>query len=102
MRTALDGPAALRMADTFRPDAAVLDIGLPVMSGYEVAQRMRQVAGLERIVLVAVTGYGQEEDHRQAKSVGFDAHLVKPASIEALAAVLRRVDTRQPGGTPLG
>jgi two-component system CheB/CheR fusion protein len=90
VRTAGDGPAALEAAAAFRPDVVLLDIGLPGMDGYEVARRMRDQAGLKETLLVAVTGYGQEEDRRRAEQAGFDAHLTKPAHPNELLAVLLR------------
>ncbi|HET7586875.1 MAG TPA: PAS domain-containing protein [Gammaproteobacteria bacterium] len=77
-RVAYDGAAALGAAKEFLPTVALIDIGLPAMDGYEVARRMRQVTGLEKITLVAMTGYGQESDRRRAREAGFNEHLVKP------------------------
>lgn len=86
-RTAGNGLAALELVEQFRPHAAVLDIGLPDMSGYELAPRLR--AALDhRITLVAVTGYGQPGDRQQALAAGFDAHLVKPVDIGSLCQAL--------------
>jgi CheY-like chemotaxis protein len=82
--TARDGPSALEAALEFRPDVVLLDIGLPGMNGYEVAQRMRQEPGLQKAVLVAITGYGQESDRQRSREAGFDHHLVKPPDIDAL------------------
>jgi PAS domain S-box-containing protein len=79
-----DGPSALRLAREFRPDIAVLDIGLPVMDGYEVAERLHAMAGFETLPLLAVTGYGQLEDRARSKAAGFEAHLTKPVAAEAL------------------
>jgi PAS domain S-box-containing protein len=87
VRTAPDGAAALEAARAYHPEVILLDIGLPRMDGYEVARRIRAQAGLEDVVLVAVTGYGQEEDRRRAAAAGFDAHLVKPADLAALLAL---------------
>jgi CheY-like chemotaxis protein len=86
-RVAYSGPEALACIESFRPDLALLDIGLPGMSGYELAQRLRTLAphGLR---LVALTGYGQLEDREQARAAGFDDHLVKPADIQALERTL--------------
>lgn len=79
------------MALEFAPDVVLLDVGLPVMNGYEVARRLREHAGYDRLRLVAVTGYGQENDRRQAKEAGFDAHLVKPVSIQRLEQTIREL-----------
>ncbi|MDI1429631.1 hybrid sensor histidine kinase/response regulator [Polyangium sorediatum] len=78
-----DGPQALALAATFRPEIGILDIGLPVMDGYELALELRTTYG-ERITLVAVTGYGQEHDKRRAFEAGFSRHYVKPVAADAL------------------
>ena len=88
VRTACDGPTALETAAAFRPEVVLLDIGLPQMDGYEVARRLREQVGLKEALLVAVTGYGQEEDRRQSDAAGFDAHLVKPADPAVLLKLL--------------
>jgi PAS domain S-box-containing protein len=92
VRTAHDGLTALNVAGEFLPEVVLLDIGLPTMDGYEVARRLRQQTGLENVVLVAVTGYGQEEDRRRAEEAGFDAHLTKPAEPAALQRLLARTE----------
>jgi PAS domain S-box-containing protein len=89
---AFDGSGALVVASRFRPDVIFLDIGLPGMDGYEVARRLRREPG-PAPWLVALTGYGQEEDRRQALAAGFDEHVVKPASMPRLADLLRRAGT---------
>jgi CheY-like chemotaxis protein len=68
----------------------VLDIGLPVMDGYELAQRLRANPVFPSLRLIAVTGYGQKEDRDRARAAGFDAHLAKPVAIEALMALIHR------------
>ena len=78
VRTAHSGPAALDIVAEFRPHVAFLDIGLPGMSGYELAQRLREMPHLTGLSLVAVTGWGQEEDRRQSIAAGFIHHLTKP------------------------
>jgi len=83
-----DGLTALEAAQTFRPDVAFLDIGLPGMNGYELAQRLRQLPGCESVLLVALTGYGQEEDRRRALAAGFDEHLTKPVRYDTLQRLL--------------
>lgn len=85
---ASDGPAALIAAREFRPEAILLDIGLPGMDGYEVARRLRVQPETAGILLLAVTGYGQQEDRQRAEAAGFDHHLVKPIDPEALARLL--------------
>jgi CheY-like chemotaxis protein len=88
VKSAYDGPAALQAALDFLPGVVVLDIGLPEMNGYEVAQRMRQEPALQNAVLVAITGYGQELDRQRSQEAGFDHHLVKPPDLEALLQLL--------------
>lgn len=85
---ALTGPQALSEYATFDPDIVLLDIGLPMLSGYEVAQKIRQQSGKERPFLVAVTGYGSMEDRQQALASGFNAHLAKPVDLEQLRTLL--------------
>jgi signal transduction histidine kinase len=85
---AYDGGAALELARSFQPDIAVLDIGLPVMDGYELARRMREQLGPKGLRLIAVTGYGQETDRARGREAGFDHHLVKPIALEALEPLL--------------
>jgi PAS domain S-box-containing protein len=87
---AYDGPSAIEAARGFRPDAILLDIGLPIMSGYEVAARLRREECCKDAVIIAVSGYGQEEDRRRSKEAGFDDHLVKPVDLDLLAAKLCR------------
>ncbi len=83
-----DGPAALELATTFKPDIAVLDIGLPVMNGYELAERLRATLGSEKLRLIAVTGYGQDADRARAREAGFEHHLIKPVELDALLSLL--------------
>jgi len=87
-RVATDGPRALEVADEFPAAIGVLDIGLPVMDGYELARHLRARG---QIRLVAVTGYGQPSDHERSRAVGFDAHLVKPIELGQLARLLDRL-----------
>jgi CheY-like chemotaxis protein len=90
-----DGPAALELAKTCRPDLVFLDIGMPGMDGYEVARRLRKTAGLEKIVLAALTGWGQQEDRRRTAEAGFDHHLVKPPEAKALEGLLSDLEMRK-------
>jgi CheY-like chemotaxis protein len=80
--------AALEHAKSFHPDVVLLDIGLPEMDGYEVARRIRKIPDLERVRLVALTGYGQPEDRLRTESAGFDDHLVKPVEFPALSRAI--------------
>jgi signal transduction histidine kinase/ActR/RegA family two-component response regulator len=90
VHTAYDGPTALDVARAQPPDVVLLDIGLPGASGLEVARRMRQDLGLNDALLVALTGYGQDEDRRRSEEAGFNAHLVKPVDLDALHDLLAR------------
>jgi len=78
VRLAHTGRQAIEASETYRPDVVLLDISLPDMSGYEVARRLRSASGGAPPVLVAVTGYGLEDDRLQAKEAGIDLHLTKP------------------------
>jgi CheY-like chemotaxis protein len=93
VRTAYDGPAALEAARAFEPQAMLCDLGLPGMSGYELAARFREQPVFQRTPLIALTGYGQEEARRRALEAGFDYHLVKPVEPEALDALLDSLRT---------
>jgi signal transduction histidine kinase/CheY-like chemotaxis protein len=83
-----DGHAALQAVRDFRPEIVLLDIGLPGMSGYDVARALRALPECRGMVLAAVTGYGQEEDRRRSREAGFDYHLTKPLAPSALAEVI--------------
>jgi CheY-like chemotaxis protein len=87
-RAAYDGPSALTAAQAFAPDVALIDLGLPVMDGYELAHRITDDPRLRHIKLVAVTGYGQRRDREASKQAGFAAHLVKPVDTEQLRDVV--------------
>jgi CheY-like chemotaxis protein len=84
-----DGPSALLLAAQFRPQVALLDIGLPVMDGYELATHLRNIPELDGLQLIAVTGYGQESDHQRSRAAGFHHHLVKPVGVGVLEAVMQ-------------
>lgn len=86
--TAHDGVEAMEAAARLQPDAILLDIGLPRLNGYEVARRIREQQGDARPVLVALTGWGQDEDRRRSEDAGFDAHMVKPVDDVALGRLL--------------
>lgn len=88
VRTAHDGRSAIEQAATFLPDVALLDIGMPGMNGYDTGRRVRELRGLEKVVLVALTGWGQEEDQQRTEEAGFYAHLVKPVDLAALQELL--------------
>ena len=88
VRVAYSGQDALETAAEYLPDIILLDIGLPGIDGYEVARRLRSHAQLERVKLIAVTGYGQEADRLQSQEAGFDYHLVKPVDAQKLQDLL--------------
>ena len=88
VRVAHDGANALDLAPGYRPDVVILDIGMPGMDGYEVARRLRQRPEVGGAFLVAVTGFGQEEDRRRAMEAGFDRHLTKPTDVQELKGIL--------------
>jgi PAS domain S-box-containing protein len=86
--TAHDGPTALELTRTHHPDVVLLDIGLPGMDGYEVARQCRRDSGLDQLILIAMTGYGKDEDRRRSQSAGFNAHFIKPVSLDDLRLML--------------
>jgi CheY-like chemotaxis protein len=88
VRTANNGPEALRIAAEYGPEIILLDIGLPGMNGYDVARALRRASADGRPVIVAVSGYGSQEDMKRSVEAGFDAHFVKPMEISALQEFL--------------
>ncbi len=92
-QTTYSGRQALELAKTFRPHAMLLDIGLPDVNGYTLAQRIRESSWGKRVLLIAVTGWGQTEDRRRAQEAGFDHHLAKPVAPEAIESALRMLGT---------
>ncbi len=88
-QTAFDPPSALKLVGDFRPDVILLDIGLPVMDGYELAHRIRQIPELRSARLFALTGYGQDSDRAQSLELGFERHLAKPIEIDILDSFIR-------------
>ena len=101
VRTAYAGPTALEVTDDHHPDVILLDIGLPGFSGYEVAKRLRQQPNFSNVVLIAMTGYGQESDRSRSIESGFDHHLVKPVPYEQVLQILATVGTTKQGGPRL-
>jgi CheY-like chemotaxis protein len=85
---ACDGPSALETAEQWQPQAVFLDIGLPGMDGYEVAERLRELPHAKDAVLIAITGYGQEDDRVRSRRAGIDHHLVKPVAPDALRSLI--------------
>lgn len=89
VRVAHDGLAAIESAREFRPDIMLLDLGMPRLDGYETCSRIRAEPWGKDIQIVALTGWGQDEDRRRTSAAGFDHHLVKPVEPEALEQLLR-------------
>jgi signal transduction histidine kinase/ActR/RegA family two-component response regulator len=96
VRTAYDGVEALQIAEQFAPQVALLDIGMPNLNGYQTARRIRQQSWGSSMLLVALTGWGQEQDRRQATAAGFDVHLVKPGDPQIIGALIEQSGPRQP------
>ena len=94
VRVAYSGMAALEMTKTYTPDLVFMDIGMPGMDGYEAARRIREQPGLGKIVLTALTGWGQQEDRRRTAEAGFDHHLVKPPEPNVLEDLLAELKLR--------
>jgi CheY-like chemotaxis protein len=88
VRVAGDGPAALAAAQADPPEMVVLDLGMPGLDGFEVARRLRALPGTQGSLLVAMTGWAQEEDRRRCHEAGFDGHLPKPVEWDALRQFL--------------
>jgi two-component system, sensor histidine kinase len=86
-----DGIAGLAQALGLRPDVAVIDIGLPGLDGWELARQLRATEAGRRMILVAISGYGQVEDQQLSREAGFDLHLVKPVDIETLTDAIHDV-----------
>ncbi len=88
VKTAYDGPSALATARSFQPEAILLDVGMPGLDGYEVARQLRREPSDPSVLLIAVTGYGTENDHGRSKEAGFDYHMVKPIDLKTLITLL--------------
>ena len=97
VETAHDGLGAVEAAERFRPDVVLLDIGLPKLNGYDACRRIREQPWSKNIVLVAATGWGQEDDRRQAIEAGFNHHLVKPVDFATLTKLLETCGNPAPG-----
>jgi two-component system, OmpR family, response regulator len=90
VRTMHDGTSALAIVDEFRPEAVILDIGLPGMDGFALARELRKRPSTRDVLLIALTGYGGDEDRLRARAAGFDHHLVKPVSFADLEDLIAR------------
>jgi len=86
--TARDGEEALAAAERFHPDVVLLDLGMPKLNGFDAARKLREQPGGEDLLLIALTGWGQEEDRKRSKDAGFDGHMVKPVDFDALMSML--------------
>lgn len=95
-RTAYDGLEAVEAAAAFRPDVILLDIGLPKLNGYEAARRIREQPWGKKVVLVALTGWGQDEDRQRSREAGFNGHVVKPVDHAALMKLLAESQSTPP------
>jgi len=91
-RTAFTGPDAVTAAAEFKPEVVLLDLGLPGMDGFEVARRLRAMPALAGAFIVAMSGYGSDEDRVEARDAGFDEYLIKPLNLDLLRERLRTRD----------
>jgi signal transduction histidine kinase len=99
-RVAFDGPGALGVAGEFQPDAALIDLGLPLMDGYELARQMIAAGdGCQPPILIAITGYGQVADRQNSEAAGFDAHIIKPVDVTKLISVLDGLFVARPASS---
>jgi CheY-like chemotaxis protein len=94
-RAVYSGAQALEVLETYKPAVLLVDIGMPEMDGYEFARRVRQDPSHQNLTLVALTGWGQEDDRRRSKAAGFDFHLTKPADFNALQSLLGSLETAE-------
>lgn len=90
VRMVYNGADALALAEQFRPQTVLLDIGMPLLDGYQTARQIREQSWARSVLLVALTGWGQEADRRQAKDAGFDWHLLKPADPQDLHGLIQQ------------
>jgi CheY-like chemotaxis protein len=97
VQTAQDGLEAIEKAEKFRPDVIVLDVGMPMLDGYETATRIRQQPWSREVVLIAVTGWGNEKDKLKSAAAGFNIHLVKPVDATTILEALDQLDTSNAG-----
>ena len=101
VQTAHSGTGAVSAANDYRPDVVLLDIGLPEIDGFEVAKRIRKDPLHQAMVLVALTGYGQDADRQRSREVGFDHYLVKPVDLEEVQGILAKVKARVSTANPV-
>lgn len=91
VRVAYDGPSAIEAARDFKPSVICLDIGMPVMNGFEVAQALRADPSFASVVLIALTGWSEDENQARSREAGFDHYLVKPVKLETLETLLTKL-----------
>jgi CheY-like chemotaxis protein len=101
VHTAMDGPAALDELDSYRPSVMLLDIGMPGMDGLEVARRARQRPDSRDLTVIALSGWGQDEDRRRSREAGVDYHMVKPVDLDELGRLLTALAPQRPNGLRL-
>jgi two-component system CheB/CheR fusion protein len=94
VKIATDGAAGLALAREFRPEVLLLDIGLPRLSGYDIARQVRGDPAFEHAIIIAVTGYGQPQDRAKSREAGFDHHLTKPVEFPGLRQLLKATTSR--------
>ena len=98
VETASDGASGLEKAVAFKPNVAILDIGLPKVNGYELAKQIREQPWSKNVILVALTGWGQEQHRRRSEEAGFNHHLTKPVEFDVLQEILAAADVCPPEG----
>jgi two-component system CheB/CheR fusion protein len=96
VQIAHDGATAIEIAEQFSPEVVLLDLGLPQMNGHETAQRLREMPQTRHAVIIALSGYGQEEDKKRSLEAGFDEHLVKPAAPQHILQAVQRKSSSDP------
>ncbi|HYD49102.1 MAG TPA: response regulator, partial [Terriglobales bacterium] len=92
--TAYDGDDGVQLAERERPDVVLLDLGMPKMNGYDACRHLRRQRWAQRVTIVALTGWGQEDDRRKSREAGFDDHLIKPVDPHHLSAILAQAAAR--------
>jgi CheY-like chemotaxis protein len=98
VESAYDGASALELARKLRPHTVLLDLAMPELDGFETLRRLRVQPGMDNAYVIAMTGYGSEEDRRRTRAAGFDGHLTKPVELDALVGYLNEASARRVGG----
>jgi len=98
VRVVHDGASAVAETELFRPRAVLLDLGMPIMDGFDTARQIRSRAEFQDVALIAITGWGQERDRQRTEAAGFAAHLIKPVNLDQLEAVLNGLSSEEPAG----